>query len=188
MGKSVINFEVKTACGNISFKKSAKLIIYAPAPCTTNILSNSYIFSRDGFLEMIDSYDGNMLRGENIQSFHWTDVDGREYRPKASRKIERHIISYTECAPTLGDLFDELGMDVSDFEDRLIDNMVRLDQLRDRGHGYDGTFGEAFEVTIRQYTMKKEAKVKTPSRMYYGDGQARSDMSFDELADLLGIE
>lgn len=192
MKKEVINIEVKTACGKPCFKASAKLVVYAPAPQVHDILNNSYLFSKDGFEEMLSSYDGNIIhsRTGNIQSFHWVDACGIEYRPKASKKIERHIRSYTDVAPTVAALFETLDVDISDFEDRLNDNLNRLNAERDHGKGYDGLFGEALEVTLKRYIMprSKYLKYKTPAAVRYGDAQLRTELSLEEIAEMLGIE
>ena len=192
MKKNVINIEVKTACGKPQFKTSAKLVVYAPAPQVKGILDNAFLFSRPGFEEMLSSYDGNIFhsRTGNIQSFHWVDAAGIEYRPKASKKIERHIRSYTDVAPTVAGLFDLLEIDSSDFEDRLVDNIDRIKAKRDHGKGYDGLFGEALEVTIKGYIMprSKYLKYKTPASVPYGDTQLRSELTLAEIAEMLGIE
>ena len=192
MKKNIINIEVKTACGKPQFKTSAKLVIYAPAPQVKGILDNAFLFSRPAFEEMLSSYDGNIFhsRTGNIQSFHWVDAAGVEYRPKASRKIERHIRSYTDVAPTVAGLFDLLEIDSSDFEDRLVDNIDRIKAERDHGKGYDGLFGEALEVTIKGYIMprSKYLKYKTPASVSYGDTQLRSELTLAEIAEMLGIE
>ena len=192
MKKNVINVEVKTACGKPQFKTSAKLVIYAPAPQVKGILDNAFLFSRPVFEEMLSSYDGNIFHSKtgNIQSFHWIDAAGVEYRPKASRKIERHIRSYTDVAPTVAGLFDLLGIDSSDFENRLADNIDRIKVKRDHGKGYDGLFGEALEVTIKGYIMprSKYLKYKTPASVPYGDTQLRSELTLAEIAEMLGIE
>ena len=141
---------------------------------------------------MLSSYDGNIFhsRTGNIQSFHWVDAAGVEYRPKASRKIERHIRSYVEVMPTVADLFDLLGIDSSDFENRLVGNIDRIKDKRDHGKGYDGLFGEALEVTIKGYIMprSKYLKYKTPASVPYGDTQLRSELTLAEIAEMLGIE
>ena len=192
MKKEIINIEVKTACGKPCFKASAKLVVYAPAPQVHDILNNSYLFSKDGFQEMLSSYDGNIIhsRTGNIQSFHWVDACGIEYRPKASKKIERHIQSYIEVTPTVADLFEMLEIDSSDFEDRLTANLDRLTAERDHGKGYDGAFGEALEVSIKQVVMprSKYLKYKTPAAVHYGDAQLRTELSLEEIAEMLGIE
>lgn len=190
--KNIIAFEVKTACGKPEFKKSAKLVVYAPAPQTVDICNNTFVFTRDCFMDMIDSYAGNMLhsRTGNIQSFHWIDCTGKEYRPSASKKIERHIQSYIECAPTLADLLDTIGIDTNDFESVLDNAINELSAKRDHGKGYDGLFGEALEVTIKRHLMKRSKYLdrKTPSHVRYGDAQMRINYTLEELIEELGIE
>lgn len=192
MKKNIINIEVKTACGKPQFKTSAKLVVYAPAPQVRDILNNAYLFTKAGFEEMLSSYDGNIFhsRTGNIQSFHWVDAAGIEYRPTASKKIERHIRSYTDVAPTVAGLFDLLEIDSSDFENRLTGNIDRIKAKRDHGKGYDGLFGEALEVTIKGYIMprSKYLKYKTPASVPYGDTQLRSELTLAEIAEMLGIE
>lgn len=192
INKNTINFEVKSACGKPEFKKSAKLVMYAPAPQTVRICENTFVFSRECFLSMIDNYAGNMLhsRTGNIQSFHWIDCTGLEYRSGASKKIERHIQSYTECAPTLADLFDALEVDYSDFEDSLTVILNELSDRRDHGKGYDGLFGEGLEIAIKRKLMKhsKYLDRKTPSNVRYGDCQMRINYTLEELIEELGIE
>lgn len=185
-----ISIEIKSACGKPEFKKGAKFVLYAPAPQPKKILENCYIFSRNGFLGMIQSYDGNMIHSKtgNIQSFHWIDCTGLEYRPKASRKIERHIQSYVEYAPTLKDLFEVIGIDFDDFDNE-VETLVD-EFLERRGCKYDGAFGEALEVAIKRHLMKRSKYLdrKTPNGVRYGDAQIRIEMSAEELSEMLGIE
>jgi len=194
-----LNIEVKTACGEVRFQKQAALIIYAPCTWSGNIadiLDNAYIFSKNGFMNFLENYDGNLVRSDNnhIQSFHWIDSTGKEYRPKASRKIERYFMEQFAVMPTIRDIFDILNIDITD-EQFATEYAIAFDRVTAQNNRDDGRAGRALEQALKAILTprSKYRACTTPQRFFYGDlrvsvKQRFAVESLQELLDIIGIE
>lgn len=183
-----INFEIKTACGRLDFKKNS-LVIYAPAPCATNIANNSYVFTVESFMEMLEGYKTSkgacgFIRGNNIQSFHWTDVDGNEYRPKASSKLERYLREALSYQPTVKELFDALEISTEGLDEEL---KQTYEARLAKNPTYGGNFGDAFEAALRKRLAPSAKKYYWHAPAGRVDCNVQKKIRKQELLDLLGI-
>ena len=194
MKKFSIRFEVKTACGSLEFHKSARIVAYNPAPCFSRVAENTFLFSKDGFMSMLNGYESpkggkGIIRSKDsrltIQSFHWIDQSGTEYRPKASRTIEAYLEEQLSYAPTVAELFDLLGLDYSDFDSMVSSAYETV--VGSKGSHYSGAFGDAIEIALRKTLSPRTKYSSTHMPANRADICGQLELSLEDIVNELGI-
>lgn len=150
--KKTITIEIKTGKGEIDTKAIARktLAIYNPMPTDGDLLNNTVVFSGVGFVEWLTENGLVYMNGsrEKIKPFKWTHVDGHVSCATCGNKSEMRIRSCYDFQPTLADLFDYVGKDISSAEfDALYADCYA--QRASRGDKSDGKAGDAIEKAVR---------------------------------------
>lgn len=202
--KRTARFEIKTACGRLGFEGTTDVVLYNPAPCTKNVAENTFMFTETGFFSMLRGYvsprrgNGFIRTKDNgelaFQSFRWIDQVGTVHRPGASKPMEAYLRENLECAPTLVDFCELIGveLDADEFDSAVATELERLDEKNatNGSKRCDGNFGIAIELAIRQVIIPKSRYNRWRQQMPAGkvDAVKVLPLTIGELVEELGLE
>ena len=150
--KKAITIEVKTGKGELDTSAIARktLAIYNPMPTDGDLLNTTVVFSGAGFVDWLNVNGLVYMNGtrEKIKPFKWTHIDGHVSCATCGNKSESRIRSCYDFQPTLADLFEYMGKEISSAEF----NALYADcynERSSRGDKSDGKAGDAIEKAIR---------------------------------------